>query len=46
MKRILLDTNVVLDVLLDRPPFVDEARQIWDASDRGLCRFGSGESCG
>ena len=36
MNRILLDTNVVLDVLLDRQPFVDDARQIWDASDRGL----------
>jgi predicted nucleic acid-binding protein len=36
MNRILLDTNVVLDVLLNRQPFVDEARQIWDASDRGL----------
>jgi predicted nucleic acid-binding protein len=35
MKRILLDTNVVLDVLLDRQPFVAEARQIWDAADAG-----------
>ncbi len=35
MKRILLDTNVVLDVLLDRQPFVDESRQIWQASDEG-----------
>ena len=34
--RILLDTNVVLDVLLERPPFVDEARRIWAASDEGL----------
>jgi len=35
MNRILLDTNVVLDVLLDRQPFVDDARRIWEASDRG-----------
>jgi predicted nucleic acid-binding protein len=36
MMRILLDTNVVLDVLLERQPFVDEARRIWSASDEGL----------
>lgn len=34
--RILLDTNVVLDVLLDRQPFVVESREIWEASDQGL----------
>jgi len=34
--RVLLDTNVVLDVLLDRHPFVTEARQIWAAADKGL----------
>jgi predicted nucleic acid-binding protein len=34
--RVLLDTNVVLDVLLDRQPFVDEARRLWEASDEGL----------
>lgn len=27
--RILLDTNVVLDVLLDRQPWVTDAAQIW-----------------
>lgn len=34
--RILVDANIVLDVLLDRQPFVDESRHIWDASDEGL----------
>ena len=34
--RILLDTNVVLDVLLDRQPFAAESREIWTASDQGL----------
>ena len=33
--RVLLDTNVVLDVLLDRRPFVDNARKLWEASDEG-----------
>ena len=36
MKRFLLDTNVVLDALLERQPFVQEARMIWEASDQGL----------
>lgn len=34
--RILLDTNIVLDVLLEREPFVTEARKIWQASDDGV----------
>ena len=35
MKRILLDVNVVLDVLLDRRPFVDSAAAIWTAAEEG-----------
>jgi predicted nucleic acid-binding protein len=34
--RVLIDANVVLDVLLDRQPFVDEAMRIWLASDEGV----------
>lgn len=34
--RIVLDTNVVLDVLLDRLPFASEAAVIWEAHDDGL----------
>jgi predicted nucleic acid-binding protein len=34
--RILLDTNVVLDVLLEREPFFDDSSRVWQASDRGL----------
>lgn len=29
--RALLDTNIVLDFLLDRPPFAEAAAAIWDA---------------
>lgn len=29
----LLDTNVVLDWLLDRKPWSDEAKPLWDARD-------------
>jgi predicted nucleic acid-binding protein len=31
MIRVLLDTNVVLDALLERDPWVQEARAIWQA---------------
>ena len=33
--RVLLDTNVVLDVLLNRQPWVTEASGIWQANDAG-----------
>jgi predicted nucleic acid-binding protein len=36
MKRILLDTNVVLDVLLDRRPHADAAASVWDAIETGV----------
>ncbi len=35
MTRVLLDTNVVLDFLLDRAPFADEAAALWQANDDG-----------
>ena len=35
MKRVLLDVNVVLDVLLDRAPFADASSQVWAAVERG-----------
>jgi predicted nucleic acid-binding protein len=31
----LLDTNVVLDVLLDRQPFVVDSKAVWQACDDG-----------
>ena len=31
MRRVLLDTNVILDVLLEREPFVADAATIWQA---------------
>jgi predicted nucleic acid-binding protein len=31
----LLDTNIVLDVLLDRQPFVVESKAVWQACDAG-----------
>jgi predicted nucleic acid-binding protein len=33
MMRLLLDTNVILDVLLNRAPWVDDATVIWQACD-------------
>lgn len=33
--RVLLDTNVILDVLLRRLPWYVEARRLWDAVDAG-----------
>ncbi len=33
--RVLLDTNVVLDVLLERPPFVEDAKKIWQTIEDG-----------
>lgn len=34
--RVLIDTNVVLDWLLDRKPWSDEAQPLWNARDAGL----------
>lgn len=34
MKRLLLDVNVVLDVLLQRPPFAEAARALCAAAER------------
>jgi predicted nucleic acid-binding protein len=34
--RVLLDTNVVLDWLLDRKPWTGEALPVWQARDSGL----------
>jgi predicted nucleic acid-binding protein len=36
MKRILLDTNVVLDVLLDRQPYVNASAAVWAAVETGM----------
>jgi len=33
MKRILFDTNVILDLVLNRPDFVEHAKQLFDAID-------------
>jgi predicted nucleic acid-binding protein len=33
--RVLLDTNFVLDVLLDREPGVTAAKALWQANDEG-----------
>lgn len=34
--KVLLDTNIVLDVLLDRAPFVNDSSAIWDACDSDI----------
>ena len=36
MKRILFDTNVVLDVLLDRQPYVEASATAWAAVETGV----------
>ena len=33
--RVLLDTNVLLDVFLQRAPWVAEASAVWQANDQG-----------
>ncbi|MEW6281227.1 MAG: PIN domain-containing protein [Candidatus Eremiobacterota bacterium] len=33
--RVLLDTNVVLDVLLARDPWLNDSRAVWEAVDQG-----------
>lgn len=33
--RALIDTNILLDLLLDRPPFADNAEAIWEAARTG-----------
>ena len=35
MKRLLLDLNVILDVILDRPPGANVAAALWAAIERG-----------
>lgn len=36
MKRLLFDTNVVLDVLLDRQPYVEASAAAWAAVETGV----------
>jgi predicted nucleic acid-binding protein len=35
MKRVLIDTNVVLDVLLERKPHLAASAAVWDAVESG-----------
>lgn len=35
MTRVLLDTNVVLDIILDREPFVEAAAELWELNREG-----------
>lgn len=37
MRRLLVDTNVVLDVLLDRQPHADTSAAIWASIETGPC---------
>ncbi|HEY7341657.1 MAG TPA: PIN domain-containing protein [Ktedonobacterales bacterium] len=34
--KVLVDTNVVIDWLNDRKPWVDEARSLWESRETGL----------
>jgi len=38
MKRILFDTNVILDVLLDRQPYVEAGASAWAAVETGISK--------
>jgi predicted nucleic acid-binding protein len=38
MKKALLDTNVVLDVLLNREPHVTASAAVWAAVENGLAK--------
>ncbi len=38
MRKVLFDTNVVLDVLLDRSPFADIAAVLFSKVDQGLMK--------
>ena len=31
--RVLLDTNILLDVILARPPFLADSQRVWQAND-------------
>jgi predicted nucleic acid-binding protein len=35
MKRVLFDTNVILDVLLDREPHVEASATAWATAETG-----------
>jgi predicted nucleic acid-binding protein len=37
MKRLLVDTNVALDVLLDRQPHAEASAAIWASAETGKC---------
>ncbi len=34
--KLLLDTNIVLDVLLEREPWLTTSKELWAAGDSGL----------
>lgn len=36
MTRVLIDTNVILDVLLDREPHLKSSKALWVAMEKGL----------
>jgi predicted nucleic acid-binding protein len=38
MKAILFDTNIILDVLLDRQPFADASAAAWNLAETGICK--------
>ena len=37
MKRLLFDTNIVLDVLLDRKPWAETSAAVWAIAETGRC---------
>jgi predicted nucleic acid-binding protein len=43
-RRVLVDVNVALDWLLDRKPWVDEGKPLWDSQDAGATELCIGAS--
>ena len=37
MKRLLLDTNIVLDVLLNRQPWMQNSQLLWQHHEKEQC---------
>ena len=35
LKRLMIDTNIILDVLLEREPFFEQSRKVLDLCEKG-----------
>lgn len=37
--KVLLDTNIILDVFLEREPFVEDARALFDGTSLSITKY-------